>query len=191
MRKRDATLKRLMDGNRRFVEGKSGIGPVTQAHLEELSKAQHPIAAVVACSDSRVSPEIIFDQPLGNLFVSRVPANVASDSAKWMIDIAVGEFKVPVLLVMGHSGCLAVQQVLAGTEGSGGLLRYQVQAAALEAKRQGEHDLLTRAVEENARRSAQKLREESSPLRDACRNDQILIQAAFYDMRTGTVRLLD
>lgn len=188
---RAAALQALLEGNDRFVSGKTHLGPMSHDELLELSKAQHPIAAVVSCCDSRVAPEIIFDQPLGRLFVSRVPGNVASDSAHWMIDIAVGEFKVPLLLVLGHSGCLAVQQVMDGVEGSGGLLRYQVQDAVFEARRLPGNDLLRLAVEENARRTARKLRENSARLRDAHGNEQIAIRAAYYDMETGHVRLLD
>jgi len=87
-------LKDLLDGNRRFAENKNEHRTYSAEHLEELAVVQTPKAAVIACSDSRVVPEQLFDQPLGSLFVSRVPANVASDGTKWMIDIAVGEFKV-------------------------------------------------------------------------------------------------
>src|SRR4051812_21589419 len=122
-------LDQLLEGNQRFRTGQSKHYRYPDDHRVQLATDQKPIAAVVACADSRVVPEIFFDQPLGTLFVSRVPANVASDSAKWMIDIAVGEFEVPLLLVLGHSGCLAVRQVLEGKSGSGGLLRTMVQTA--------------------------------------------------------------
>lgn len=184
-------LDMLLEGNQRFVEGRTNVVPMTQDDREALSRAQCPNAAVIACADSRVTPELIFDQPLGSIFCSRVPGNVASDSAKWMIDIAVGEFNVPLLLVLGHTGCLAIQQVLEGKEGSGGLLRYQVQSAVNEAKRTGPIDLLNRAIEQNARDTVKSLLSESHHLRHAVREDRIVVKAGIYDMRSGLVRIVD
>ncbi|HMS55422.1 MAG TPA: carbonic anhydrase [Fimbriimonadaceae bacterium] len=184
-------LDLLLEGNARFVEGRTTVEPMSREDRESLANTQTPNAAVIACADSRVAPELIFDQPLGSIFCSRVPGNVASDSAKWMIDIAVGEFNVPLLLVLGHTGCLAIQQVLEGKEGSGGLLRYQVQSAVNEAKRGGPIDLLNRAIEQNARDTVKNLLTESHHLRNAVREDRILVKAGIYDMRSGVVRLVD
>src|SRR5580704_746020 len=107
-------LDELLAGNNRFRMGKGRSYVYSPDHLKALAANQKPIAAVIACSDSRITPEIVFDQPLGALFASRVPGNVASDSAKWMLELAVGEFHVPLVMVMGHSGCLAVGQLLDG-----------------------------------------------------------------------------
>src|SRR5215469_11066890 len=103
----ERSLAELMEGNKRFTSKGNKHRTYETHHLSSLAKSQSPIAAVVACVDSRVVPEMIFDQPLGSMFVSRVPANVASDSAKWMIDIATGEFDVPLIMVMAHTGCVA------------------------------------------------------------------------------------
>lgn len=183
-------LDELLEGNRRFVSGKPRNWTYRQDQLHSLSQAQSPKAAIIACVDSRVSPEIIFDQPLGSVFVSRVPGNVASDSAKWMIDIAVGELNVPLLVVLGHSGCLAVGQIVEGKSGSGGLLRFKVQSAVQRA-RSLPGDLYTNAVEENARQTVEHLADESWTFRDAMRAGQTSAVAAYYDMPTGVVKLLD
>lgn len=185
------TLQHLMEGNRRFRTSSGTHYTYGAPSLSEIARSQSPMAAVVACADSRLTPEVIFDQPLGSLFVSRVPANVASDSAKWMIDIAVLEFKVPLLIVLGHTGCLAVAQVVDGqTSGTGGALRLRVARAVMHARTGSHDDLGMAAVEENARQTVRDLAEESSALGSALRDGQIEAVAAIYEMETGEVRLV-
>lgn len=189
--KAEDALNALKEGNERFVN----CAPLPRAYpseaLAELARGQSPFAAVVACSDSRVCPELVFDLPLGAIFVSRVPANVASDSAKWMIDIAVGEFRVPLVVVMAHSGCLAVKQVVEGKEGAGGMLRYRVQSAYHEASRNGTpDDVYERTINENAKKTCLDLAQESSALGDAIRSGQTSIRAARFDIETGQVAWL-
>src|SRR2546421_9902116 len=99
----------LVAGNERFRSGNGGQHPYSPANLEILaSTQQRPIAAVLACSDSRVAPEIIFDQPLGGLFSSRVPGNCVADSARWALEMAVVDLEVPLVVVLGHTGSLAI-----------------------------------------------------------------------------------
>lgn len=183
-------LEELMEGNRRFTTAVNAHQTYTTEALTALAQSQSPIAAVIACSDSRVVPERIFDQPLGSLFVSRVPGNVASDGTKWMIDIAVGEFKVPLILVLAHTGCLAVKQIVEGRDGPGGMLRYRVQSALHDAASLGRHNLYERTIDQNARKTVQDLIAESYMLNDAVREGRIDIRAARYDMPSGKVILL-
>src|SRR5205807_821284 len=83
-------------------------------HLRSMSQGQSPKAAVITCSDSRVAPDVLFDTALGTLLVARVPGNVASESTRWLVDMAISELDVPLVLVMGHTCCRAVQQILEG-----------------------------------------------------------------------------
>ena len=157
-----------------------------------LSQHQSPKAAIIACADSRVSPDLIFDQPLGSIFASRVPGNVASDSAKWMLDIAIQEFKVPLVMVMGHTGCLAVGQLLDGDKGgAGGLHRYSVLSAVYRAKEKNPADLYLEAVEQNVRQTVEHLARESHTVRNAILEGVTSIVGAVYEMETGTVYLLE
>lgn len=183
-------MRLLMEGNQRFREGRSRHHCYTPDKISELATGQTPMAAVVACSDGRVSPEIIFDQPLARLFVSRVPGNVASDSAKWMLEIAVTDMHVPLVVVMGHTECLAVKQVLEGASGAGGSLRMDVSRAVLSAKLKGEGDLFREAVKLNALQTVETLRAESFAVRGAVREGKLDIVAALYDVHTGQVELL-
>jgi carbonic anhydrase len=181
-------LRELMEGNRRFRQGESRHRTYTESDLKELAQAQHPVAAVIACADSRVSPDIVFDQPLGRLFASRVPGNVASDSAKWMVDIAVGEFKVPLLIVMAHTGCLAVGQVVRGeTGGPGGPLRLEVLRAFYRAQHATDQDLWHATTIENAKQTIAHLQAESNALRTALLENRIVCMPLLYEMETGRV----
>lgn len=191
MHRGQEVLRELMEGNQRFVEQRCAPQLYSPAQLAELAVGQTPMAAIVTCSDSRVVPEVIFDQSLGSLFVSRVPGNVASDSAKWMIDIAVGDFQVPLLIVMGHTGCLAVGQVVNGqTGGAGGPLRLHVLSAVYRAQRLNPADLWLQSIIENAKQTVERLADESYALRSALTDGRIQAATMLYDMSTGVASII-
>ena len=184
-------LEELLAGNARFRTGKPNQRTYELEHLEDLANGQKPIAAVVACMDSRVTPEIVFDQPLGSIFVARVPGNVASDSAKWMLELAVGEMHVPLVMVVGHTGCLAIGQLLDGDKGGpGGALRQEIQFAVFEAKSKNPTDLYREAVIQNAKHTVEKLKRDSLAVYQAIENKQCEIVSALYEMKTGEVHLV-
>lgn len=180
----------LLEGNERFRSGQSFHHRYLPEDIARLAVGQAPRAAIVACSDGRVSPEIIFDQPLANLFVSRVPGNVASDSAKWMLEIAVTNMRVPLVIVMGHTECLAVRQVLEGEAGAGGTLRDDVARAVKEVRAQPGEDLFREAVKQNARQTTQALLRESSAVQEAVQASRLELVTALYDVHTGQVELV-
>jgi carbonic anhydrase len=180
-----------MEGNDRFLRGASLLRPYTPEQLRDLAAGQKPIAAIIACADSRVTPEIIFDQPLGKLFVSRTPGNVASDSSKWMLDIAIEAMQVPLVVVVGHTGCLAAKEVVDGKiTGSGGMLRLQIAHAAALARGAPHDDLYVQTVIENAKETVRRLSEDSWPLHAALLEGRAEAIAALYRMETGRVEWL-
>ncbi len=179
-----------MRGNERFLARTNTHRTYQTEHLAQLAERQSPIAAIVACVDSRVIPEVIFDQPIGTLFVSRVPGNVASDSAKWMIDIATGEFDVPLIMVLAHTGCVAIKQVISGKSGPGGLLRFKVQSAASRAGLKNPEDLYGETIRQNAIQTLEHLRDESFSFRDGLKAGKTSAVAAVYDMASGQVELI-
>jgi len=121
-----------------------------------------------------------------------VPGNVASDSAKWMLDIAVNEFKVPLVMVMGHTGCLAVGQLLDGDKGgAGGLHRFSVLSAVYRAKTKNPEDLYVQAVEENVLQTVEHLARDSYSLRASLMDGTTSIVGAVYNMETGEVCILE
>lgn len=184
-------LAELIEGNRRFREGRSEHRAYPPDRIRDLADAPKPSAAVLACSDSRVSPEIIFDQELGVLFTSRVPGNVCSDSAKWMLELAVSVLQVSLVIVMGHTGCLAVKSVVDGqTNGSGGVLRNEVATAVLRARSKRPEDLMLESIRENARYAREQLMAESWNLKRAIAEGKTDIVASVYDVYSGEFELI-
>lgn len=186
----ESVLRELLAGNERFRSGQSRHRSYPPEKIAELGAGQQPIAAIVACSDGRVSPEIIFDQPLATLFVSRVPGNVASDGTKWMLEIAVTDMKVPLVLVVGHTECLAIKQVIDGQQGAGGPLRNPVERAVTRARASG-RAVFEEAVRLNAMQTVEMLREESIAVKAALAEGKTTLAAAVYDVHTGLVRFVE
>jgi carbonic anhydrase len=129
-------LRRLQEGNRRFVSGvgsrRAGV-TITQADRAKLAEGQEPFAAVIGCSDSRVPPEIIFDQGLGDLFVIRVAGNIAGPSQIGSVEFAVSNLGVQLVVVLGHSSCgavIAALEALAEPEGARSEARSQAWSGA-------------------------------------------------------------
>ena len=187
-----ASLDQLLAGNERFRNGESTRETYSLEQLKEIAQGQKPIAAIVACSDSRVAPEVVFDQPLGTVFAARTPGNVSADSVKWMIDIAVEELHVPLLLVMGHTGCLAVTQIVEGKlTGPGGRLRNQINTAISRARSRGTGDLMHYTTVENVYQTIRILCDESRELQRALSSGTTSIIGSVYDMETGRVDILE
>lgn len=106
-------LGRMMAGNRRFTSGRGGQGmAVDREGLRELAAGQQPMAAVLACADSRVPVELIFDQRPGELFVIRVAGNIAASTQLGSLEFAVQQLGTQLVMVLGHTGCGAVQAAL-------------------------------------------------------------------------------
>lgn len=188
----EVVLNELLEGNARFRSGRSNNYQYFPQDLADIALSQHPKAAIIACSDSRVSPDVILDQPLGYIFASRVPGNVASDSAKWMLEISVGEFEVPLVVVMGHTGCLAVGQLLDGDKGgAGGLHRFAVLSAVYKAKKKRPENLYAQSIEENVLQTMEHLVRDLYSLRRAIIAGNTVIIGAVYDMPTGEVKVLE
>jgi carbonic anhydrase len=185
-----SALAELEAGHARFRKGKPTPRHYTHADLAGLAEKQTPIAAVIACSDSRVVPDVFFDQPIGSLFNSRVPGNVAADSAKWMLEIAVADLNVPLVAVIGHSGCLAVGEIVQGKMGAGGSLRFDISYAVHRARLESPADLHYAAVEQNVLLTIETLRRESTALQKALEQGRVGLMAGVYHMPTGEVRLL-
>lgn len=114
----DAALTFLIEGNARFTSNMGIIRNTNSADREVLSSEQKPFAVVVTCSDSRVSPEIYFDQKLGDIFVIRNAGNIADSTALGSIEYAVEHLHVPLVIVVGHSKCGAVTGAFGGSDHS-------------------------------------------------------------------------
>jgi len=105
-------LRKLMEGNQRFVAGKAHFPTVCKETLAALAKGQHPYATILGCADSRVPPELIFDAEFGELFIVRVAGNVISPEVMGSIQYAGSHLHTPLFVVLGHEGCGAVKAAI-------------------------------------------------------------------------------
>jgi len=185
----------LMAGNRRFVEGKPH-GRQIQSLRSSLAKSQHPLAIVLACSDSRVAPELIFDQDLGQLFVVRSAGNIADAIGVGSIEYAVEHLGSTVLVVLGHTKCGAVSAACSGEKMPSSNLQAivdQIDPAVAAAKNSGakEDALVEAAIRANVHSSAQQVLARSDLLRHFVEKGQLTVLEAEYQLDTGKVVRLD
>jgi carbonic anhydrase len=195
-------LRRLEEGNRRFVSGGRRREALTDRDRRlELAEAQSPFAIVLGCSDSRVPAEIIFDQGLGDLFVVRVAGNVVAPTLIGSVEFAAVRFGTRLVIVLGHSRCGAVLATLdelrrPDPERSRNLrsiverIRPAVEPL-LSGGGAGDPGLVERAVRANVHASAEGLRHGSALLERLIREDGLLVVGAEYELKTGAVDFFD
>jgi carbonic anhydrase len=177
-------LQLLLDGNQRYTGDRAERPSQRPSDLP-----QHPLAVVLSCSDSRVPPEIIFDQGVGNLFVVRVAGNTYDRLALQSIEYAVGHLGATLIMVIGHDQCGAVSAALkAYPNPQSGPMLTNIYAAVREARGQP-GDELSNAIDRNAVLIARKLAHEPE-LEERVKSGQLTIQPARYILKTGEVKLL-
>jgi carbonic anhydrase len=194
----DEALQRLMDGNQRFVEAKMNATSMCDATSRgKLAKSQHPYAIILSCSDSRVPPELIFDQALGEIFVVRVAGNVADPIVVGSIEYAAEHLGSKLIMVLGHERCGAVTATVNAkgkAEGNIGSIVKAIEPAAKEAKKIAKgkpvEEVVECAVDLNAKQVAASLTKRSKPLAEELKHGKIKIVAAKYDLDDGKVTLL-
>ena len=172
------TLEALKEGNTRFMAGESSRKADFSADRERLSQGQHPFAVVLCCSDSRVSPEILFNQGLGELFVIRNAGNVVDEDVLGSIEYAVEHLGTPLVVVLGHSNCGAVTATCQGGE-----LPGHIKSIAERIRPSIDSGC---CIDDNARRHAQRMAQliAENPV---VRHENATVVAAFYDIRSGMV----
>jgi len=190
----EAVLKDLKDGNARFVAGKSTHPHATAVRLKELVTGQHPEAVILGCADSRVPPEILFDEGLGDLFVVRVAGNIADPYSLGSVEYAAEHLGVPVVVVLGHHSCGAVKataEAKGPVEGNIGVLVKEIQPAVAEAKAHpGKEGLVDTAVHQNVKNAMAALTERSPVMKKLVAEGKVKIAGAVYDLATGTIEWL-
>jgi carbonic anhydrase len=190
-------LAELRDGNDRFVHSARVLSTDTGHDADvrhQTAKEQHPFAVVLCCSDSRVCPEFIFDQPAGSFFEVRNAGNVVDEDVLASCEYAVEHLHVPLLLVMGHKGCGAIEAVYNAHgkplhEHLDELQKHMrgIQPDVVAAGDNGRPDVLVRLSEKNAKEQALSLLRESRIVRAAVDAGQCEVLYGLYDMETGSV----
>ena len=185
----DAALQELIDGNRRFTSGRltaydEDLGILKQKTAEK----QEPFAAVLSCADSRVPVELVFDQSIGHIFVTRIAGNFATAEIIASLEYGVAVLGTKVILVMGHGNCGAVKATIQAKEVPGQIsaLYPHIQPAIDQA---GSN--LEAAAKANAKIQAALLRDASTVIRSFVKEAKLKVVAGYYDVTMGSVTMLE
>ena len=184
----DAALQELLAGNQRFAANQlTSIEHDLTILKEQTVAKQEPFAAVLACADSRVPVELVFDQTIGHIFVTRVAGNVVTPEIIASLEYGVAVLGVKTLVVLGHSNCGAVKAAMKADTVPGQISTlYQHLRPAVEQSAGN----FAKAIETNAKIQAELLRTSSTVIRDTVKAGKVKIEAGVYDLATGKVTLI-
>nr|WP_321451979.1 carbonic anhydrase [uncultured Carboxylicivirga sp.] len=190
-------LASLKDGNKRYINGKSSH-PHQNQHQRDITweEGQHPFATIIACSDSRVPVELVFDVGIGDVFSIRIAGNVCDIDEVGSIEYGIAHLGTPVLVILGHSSCGAVTAVTRGDEVHGSIpalvdnIAPAVELAKHKHGSEFSEELLNAAIENNVWQSIEDLLTHSPDARDLVKKGNLVIEGAIYDLHTGEVKWL-
>jgi carbonic anhydrase len=190
-----AALNRLLAGNHRFITGHARHPHQSLRRLHDLAAGQDPFVITLGCADSRVAPEVLFDQGLGDIFDNRVAGNIVDDLLFGSIEYAVEHFAPPLLLVLGHERCGAVSATVEVIE-NGGTAPGHI-GAIVEALRpiltpvlEQSGDKVDNGVVANIQAQARALVDGSDIVREKVEAGELAVVGARYDLDTGKVTLV-
>jgi carbonic anhydrase len=185
----DAALQTMMDGNKRFTQGQmTSFNDDLKLLKEKTAESQAPFAGVLACADSRVPVELLFDQTIGHLFVCRVAGNIATADLIASLEYGAAVLGTKAIMVLGHGNCGAVDATIKAKAVPGQISTlYRSIRPAVE--RAGPN--LEAAIKANAKIQAGLLATSSPVLAEQIKNNQLKLVAAYYDLASGIVTVLD
>lgn len=194
----EAALERLLAGNARFVEGKLEAVDAILERRTAVAGGQSPFAIVLTCADSRVAPELVFDQALGDLFVCRIAGNLVDARIAGSIEYAITQFHSALVIVLGHQRCGAVTDTITLVEHGGsapGSIQSVVEALAPVVRATprdtlGDGDYVEKVIRANAKAVVQSLSQGSSIVANEVAEGKLRVAAAVYSLDSGRVTLL-
>ncbi|MBD2357746.1 carbonic anhydrase [Tolypothrix sp. FACHB-123] len=186
----DAALQKLIEGNQRFVQHQPQYPDQSAARLQQVAQAQHPFATILSCADSRVAPEILFDQGIGDIFDVRIAGNIATPEARGSIEYAVTLLGSPLLMVLGHERCGAVTAAVQNETLLGDISTFvkAIKPAVARVKNQP-GDAVDNAVVANVQYQIERLKR-SPLLSDRLKSGKFKIVGGRYDLDTGKVTII-
>ena len=188
----DAALRRLLEGNARYVANQLSVKDFSAGRAAR-AKAQYPIAAILSCADSRVAPELVFDQNPGDLFVVRVAGNYLSSDGLASLEYAVGVLKVPLIMVMGHTQCGAIKATIAELQHPAPLPGHiwdivdAVRPGITKVVEAGGDNVLDDAIGANVDYNAARVGSAQPVLSEAVQQGSLKVVGAVYELATGKV----
>jgi len=195
---REKLMDYLLEGNERFAEDHPLHPDQTLDRLRELNKGQHPIAAVVSCSDSRVPPELIFDQGLGDLFVIRNAGNIVGDYEIGSLEYAIEVLEVPLIIILGHTSCGAIGAFVDHDHDHSHVYSEYIQKIIDFIDAEEEEKALPRdipnffekAVEANVLHGVHTIKNAIPNVDSLIQQKRLRIVGAIYDLETGKVNII-
>ena len=189
-------IDRLVEGNKRYYNSHQVHPNQTIERIKEISNAQHPFAVVVSCSDSRVSPEIIFDQGLGDLFVIRTAGNVMGDYELASIEYAVLKLNCQVVIIMGHEKCGAIQYFVEQPSASlpghlSALINFIREEPNTNLILNETQDKSYHMVIQNIIYGVNLVKKESPVIMDKFEKRELEIYGAVYHLDTGKIQIIE
>lgn len=190
----DAAIKALMAGNQRFIDG-SMLDHDHDAARARGERGQNPFAAFIRCADSRVAPEIVFDQNIGELYVCGVAGNIPTAEVIASLEYSVAVLKSSLVVIMGHSNCGAVDAAIKYEDnlmelpGQLPSLLTEILPASIDAR--SAEDRLAKAIELNVLYGVNKLRKESTVISEAVDAGTCKVVGGVYDLKSGQFKLID
>lgn len=187
-------LEKLLEGNNHFAHLKPVHPDEDLRHLQDAAKEQHPFAVIVCCSDSRVSPELIFDQGIGDLFVIRTAGNIIGGIEIGSIEYAVEHLKVKLVVIMGHENCGAIKAFVEGNEAPGhikDIVDSIKKEPEIEAIPMGDNNRLDDCVTANILHGVKQLQVQSAIIQDKLQRRELEILGARYDLDDFKVEFLN
>lgn len=185
----DIALERLMQGNQRYVKDLGACPNCNEYQRAAIKSSQNPFAIILGCSDSRVPPEIIFDQGIGDLFTVRVAGNIAGTSELESLEYAVKHMNACLIVVLGHENCGAVQAVLEDNAADFPEIARMITPAVTMA-RQGKQNDLSAAVKANVRIVMENIKK-ADVIKDILKQRNIKVVGGYYHLATGAVEIVE
>jgi len=187
----EEAIQKLIEGNKRFINLKLIHPNQNSSRCAEVLQGQKPFAVIVGCSDSRIPPEIIFDQGIGDLFIIRTAGNIVDDIAIGSIEYAVDHLGVQLVVVMGHGKCGAVTATVQGGEARGCIscILNNITPAVEKAKKQS-GDLINNAIRNNIDIVVKKLASSKPILSESIDKGKLKIIGAYYNIESRAVEIV-
>lgn len=189
----EKAIKKLMQGNERFVKLKEKHPDVSKKRRHEMLKGQHPFVVILSCSDSRVPPELIFDQGLGDIFEIRNAGNVLDEHVIGSIEYAVMHCGVRLIVIMGHQDCGAIAATLSGKSETKYIksLEDSIQPAVEDCQKQGLEVNSDNVVKAHVMQDIEELMTQDTDLVKYMKKNKVQIIPAYYHLDTGKVDFLN
>ena len=186
----DEALSEMKSGNQRFLDGKP-INTNYKSQIEETKNDQHPHTLILSCLDSRIPPEIIFDQGIGNIFVARVAGNIEEPNILGSMEFATKVKGTKLIIVMGHNKCGAVKGAIDDAE-LGNLTQLVAQIKpAIVGDTTNMENMLNETSKQNVKMTIADILKLSPVISELVKENKVKIAGAFYDITTGKVIFLD